>query len=249
MKIKALCAFLMTSLMSVPAFAEVPLDVAAYLNPSRNLEVGMVFEAFLSPHQESGEEEDTPAGTSEAFLSTEPSRSRDERAANGHRGHALLRFTKDMSKAYVDVKLEAMNVTASDDIVMFHIHCGRPGILGPIIIDFALATDIHQNLADGVIISVELTNQDLVDNIAVAADAVGAFTRGCFIPSLNPESIALTKTTTIAGMAHIAQEGELYFNLHTKGQTYYGDMRGQVYPAETSGGFFPKSRSADGVSE
>jgi len=51
------------------------------------------------------------------------------------------------------------------------------------------------------------------------------------------------------GLADIAQEGELYFNLHTKGQTYYGDMRGQVYPVGTSGGFFPKSRSADGVSE
>ena len=112
--------------------------------------------------------------------------------------------SKDMSKVYVDVKLEAVNVTASDDIVMFHIHCGRPGILGPIIIDFALAADIHQNLADGVIISVELTNQDLVDNIAVATDAVGAFTRGCIIPSPNPESIVPTKTTTIAGMAHIA---------------------------------------------
>jgi hypothetical protein len=212
----------------------------------------MVFEAFLSPHQESGEEEDIPPQTPEAFRSTEPSHSRDERAANGHRGHALLRFTKDMSKAYVDVKLEAINGTASDEIVMFHIHCGRPGILGPIIIDFGLATDIHQNLADGVIISVELTNQDLVDNIAVAENAFGAFTRGCIIPSPNPEFIAPTKTTTIAGMAHIAQEGELYFNLHTKGQTYYGDMRGQVYPLETTGdfspqpsGFFLQPRSTD----
>ena len=30
----------------------------------------------------------------------------------------------------------------------------------------------------------------------------------------------------------MAQSGELYFNLHTTGQTYYGDIRGQLLPAE-----------------
>ena len=36
---------------------------------------------------------------------------------------------------------------------------------------------------------------------------------------------------TIGGMEHIAREGLLYFNLHTKAHTYYGEMRGQIYPA------------------
>jgi hypothetical protein len=29
-------------------------------------------------------------------------------------------------------------------------------------------------------------------------------------------------------MAAIAREGELYFNLHTTSQTYFGDIRGQL---------------------
>jgi hypothetical protein len=33
---------------------------------------------------------------------------------------------------------------------------------------------------------------------------------------------------TIAGLQLIAEQGELYFNLHTTGQTYFGDMRGQL---------------------
>ena len=37
-----------------------------------------------------------------------------------------------------------------------------------------------------------------------------------------------TKVSTVAGMAAIAAEGELYFNLHTYAQTYFGDIRGQV---------------------
>ena len=38
------------------------------------------------------------------------------------------------------------------------------------------------------------------------------------------------KVKTVAGMEHIARKSELYFNLHTKGQTFYGEMRGQVHP-------------------
>jgi hypothetical protein len=148
-----------------------------------------------------------------------------------------------MSKAYVDVKLEAINLTASDEIVMFHIHCGRPGVLGPILIDFALNNDIMANFADDGIMSVELTNKDITDNNALATDIAGTLSRGCVIPSPTLESIVPVKTTTIAGMAHIAQEGDLYFNLHTAGQTFYGDMRGQVYPVATMGSFLPRSQS------
>ena len=43
-----------------------------------------------------------------------------------------------------------------------------------------------------------------------------------------------TPTLTVAGMARIAQEGELYFNLHTTSQTYFGDIRGQIHAAEKS---------------
>jgi hypothetical protein len=62
---------------------------------------------------------------------------------------------------------------------------------------------------------------------------VAAFTRGCLIPSPSENGLIPVKTSTIGGMATIAEEGELYFNLHTKGQTYYGDMRGQLLPLGT----------------
>ncbi len=32
-------------------------------------------------------------------------------------------------------------------------------------------------------------------------------------------------------MATVASHGELYFNIHTAQQTFYGDIRGQLYPA------------------
>jgi hypothetical protein len=44
---------------------------------------------------------------------------------------------------------------------MFHIHCGKPGILGPILLDFAQTTDLAENLADGTL-SVEVRNEHIV---------------------------------------------------------------------------------------
>jgi CHRD domain len=33
-------------------------------------------------------------------------------------------------------------------------------------------------------------------------------------------------------MEALARKGVLYFNLHTKGHEFYGEMRGQIYPVE-----------------
>lgn len=195
----------------------------AALNPSRGSEIGRTYEAFLSPHQEPDEESNTPAQTPAMFKSTQPSLTRDQRAAAGHRGHGVVRFSKDLSRAWVDVAVEGLKVA---DINMFHIHCGKPGILGPILVDFSLLTDIQQNFADGVF-SVEVTNAAITGTTAAAHGAIGAFTAGCVIPSPSLSGLAPTKASTVAGMATIAEEGELYFNLHTKGQTYFGDIRGQ----------------------
>lgn len=237
MHYRPLMASLITlPLLSTPALAQVSPEVEAYLNPSRQYEIGWVFEAYFSPHQEGGEEEDAPPGTPEVFLSTAPSRDRDERAEDaGHRGHGLLRFTKDFSRAYVDVKLEANYIVDADEVTMFHIHCGRPGVLGPIIIDFSLMTDIYENFADDGVFSVEITNADIEANNALGEESLAAaFSRGCIVPSPTLESIVPVKITTIAGLARIAQEGDLYFNLHTAGQTFYGDMRGQLHPVDPS---------------
>lgn len=199
------------------AEADQPSPVA--LDPSQGQTIGAIYEAFLSPQQEGGEEEDTPSLTPQQFLSTAPSVPRNERTS---RGHGVLSFTKDLSKAFVHVQLEGVKL---EDVVMFHIHCGRPGQLGPIILDFALAGNLQEYLADG-LLTLEITNEDIVAVTDHGSGLVGAFTTGCPIV----QSIPLDKVKTIAGMALIAQQGELYFNLHTKGQTFFGDIRGQLQP-------------------
>ncbi len=206
---------------------------AAHLDPGRGKDIGLVFEAYLSPWQEGDEEENTPGSTPAKFKSTTPSQSRAQREAAGHRAHGLLRFTNDLSRAYVDVKVEGVDLSA---VNMFHIHCGRPGILGPILVDFAQATDIRQNLADGTF-SVELTDEHIAKTAAAGEGLVGVATMGCVIPSPSLGSNTPVETSTIAGMARLARDGELYFNLHTTGQTYFGDIRGQIQPAtQASGG-------------
>ncbi|HEU4539461.1 MAG TPA: CHRD domain-containing protein [Polyangiaceae bacterium] len=200
---------------------------APALDPGRGGEIGLAFEAFLTPHQEPDEEENTPSTTPQMFRSTTPSLSRAQREAAGHRGHGQVRFSKDLSRAFVDVRVEGVK---AEDVNMFHIHCGKPGILGPILVDFALATDLKANLADG-LFSVEIRNEHLVKTAEHGHGVIGAFTMGCVIPSPSLGTLKPTKVSTVAGMAQIAAEGELYFNLHTTGQTYFGDMRGQIHPA------------------
>jgi hypothetical protein len=106
---------------------------------------------------------------------------------------------------------------------MLHLHCGRPGQLGPIIIDFSLVGNIQTYLADGTM-KLELSNEDIVAVTNGATPSpIDGFTLGCPISPSNP----VDKVKTIGGMQLIAQQGELYFNLHTAGQTYFGDIRGQ----------------------
>lgn len=200
------------------------------LDPSRGKEIGLVFESYFSPFQEPGEESETPKSVPKVFQSSAPSKTRAQREADGHRAHGMVRFSKDLSRAYVDVKLEGVRV---QDINMFHIHCGKPGTLGPILVDFSHITDIQGNLADG-LFSVEVTNEALVTTVKKGEGLVGAMTAGCLVNSPTLEAGKPPKVSTVAGMATIAMQGELYFNLHTVGQTYYGDIRGQILPVSGS---------------
>lgn len=189
------------------------------LNPAQGSEIGFVYEAFLSPHQEGGEEEDTPALIPPQFRSTAPSVPRNQRTS---RGHGAVAFTNDLSRAYVYLAIENVNVA---DINMLHLHCGRPGQLGPIIVDFSTGGNIQDYLADGMM-SVEITNEDIIAVTESSEGLIGAFTAGCPIV----ESIPTDKAKTIGGLQYIAHQGDLYFNLHTVGQTYFGDIRGQLHP-------------------
>lgn len=189
------------------------------LNPSSGSEVGFVYQAFLSPHQEGGEEEDTPGFIPPQFRSTTPSVPRDQRTS---RGHAVIEFTNDLSKAYVHLAIDGVNIA---EINMLHLHCGRPGQLGPIIVDFGMKGNLQDFFADGVM-TVEITNADITAVTAHASpNPIDAFTLGCPITPTVPND----KVKTLGGMELIARSGELYFNLHTTGQTYFGDIRGQFH--------------------
>lgn len=208
------------------AGATAPALPAAALDPRRGQEIGLGFQAFLSPWQEGGEESDTPGTVPSVFRSTTPSLTRAQREAAGHRGVGVIRFTNDLSRAFVDVRVEGVDVST---INMFHIHCGKPGILGPILVDFSLATDLKKSFSGGVF-SIEITDDLIVKTSAHGHGPVDAFTMGCAIHSPSLAGLTPVKVMTVAGMADIAMERELYFNLHTTGQTYFGDMRGQIYP-------------------
>jgi hypothetical protein len=200
--------------------AEIERPSPIPLDPSRGSEIGFVYEAFLSPLQEGGEEEDTPPLIPPEFRSTAPSVPRNERTS---RGHSVIEFTRDLSRAYVHLAVENVD---SSTIVLLHLHCGRPGQLGPIIVDFGLMGDIQAYLADGMM-TIEVTNEDIVAVLDHAHGLIGGFTSGCpIVPGLPDEVV------TIAGLQQIAGFGELYFNLHTAGQVYFGDIRGQFSEAD-----------------
>lgn len=193
-----------------------PVEAGA-LNLDAGKEIGAVYEAYLSPWQEPGEEKDTPGYIPSQFQSTTPSLLRSERKS---RGVGRVRFTKDLSKAYVDVKIDGIKIP---EINMFHIHCGRPDQLGPILVDFALTTDIQKNFTDDGVMSVEVRDEHIEAEGHAGHGIIGEFTAGCPIVPGGKE-----KVKTIAGMEYIARKGELYFNLHTTGQTYFGDIRGRI---------------------
>lgn len=197
---------------------EVPVVFDIGLDPLAGEEIGLVYQSWLSPQQEAEEEADVPAGAPSQFLSTEPSTDRENRES---RGHGTLAFNRELSRAYLHI--EVANIDP-EDINLAHIHCGRPGQLGPIMVDIGATGDLAEYFADGVL-SYEITNKD----IAAATHGhgiVGAVTAGCPIVQVIPGD----RHRTIAGMAHIAAEGELYINIHTVQQTFYGDIRGQLQP-------------------
>ena len=203
------------------------------LSPGRGSEIGAVYQAWLSPQQEAGEERDTPWWIPSSFRSSSPSVDRERRQS---RGHGILRFSKDYSRAYVDIKIEGLDPAT---ITMLHIHCGKPGVLGPILIDFGLKYSLRDVFLKGDF-SAEIRNEDLEAVASHSHSGIVSFvTMGCPIAQINPGAFfkPFDRVKTIAGMAAIAREGELYFNLHTSGQQYFGDIRGQLEPVE---GFIKK---------
>jgi hypothetical protein len=203
------------------ADAEITRESSIPLNPAAGAEIGFVYEAFLSPNQEGGEEEETPDIIPAELRSTEPSIPRNQRTS---RGHGVIEFASDLSRAYVYLAIENIDPAS---VNLLHLHCGRPGQLGPILVDFALIGDINAFLANGVM-QVEVTNEDIVATANHGDGVLAFFTAGCpIVPELPTDRVR-----TVAGMELIARQGELYFNLHTRAQTYFGDIRGQLHRVE-----------------
>jgi hypothetical protein len=207
-----------TPLVLVFAIALFTLPAQAK-DPALGATAFTVYEAFMSPAQEGGEESETPKPLQKSLGSTAPSTPRDQRKS---RGWGQLRFAKDLSKAYVDVEIQGVNPA---DIVMFHIHCGPPNVLGPIIVDLGEFGAFTKTVVDNKL-SVELTNK----NITYVKDMHGlkpSLPEGCPVQLGMP-----TQAKTIGSLEYLARKGVLYFNLHTKAHTYYGEMRGQLYPVQ-----------------
>ncbi|HTQ81563.1 MAG TPA: CHRD domain-containing protein [Thermoanaerobaculia bacterium] len=144
---------------------------------------------------------------------------REERKS---RGWGQLRFSKDLTRAYIDIEVTNIN---PEDIVMFHIHCGPPGVLGPIIVDFGEFGSLPKLLANGKM-SVELANKNITYIKTMPKGLKPALPESC------PAEIGFpTQSMTISALESLARKGVLYFNLHTKANTFYGEVRGQIYPA------------------
>lgn len=189
-------------------------------DPASGATTFTVYEAYLSPAQEPGEESETPKVLEKSLGATAPSVPRESRKS---RGYGQIRFAKDLSKAYVDVQIQGVNAS---DILMFHIHCGPPGVLGPIIVDLGGHENPGKKLADGKL-SMELTNKNVTFVKDMPKGLKPRLPEGC------PAELGLPgQMKTIAGLEYLARKGVLYFNLHTKAHTYYGEMRGQIYPAK-----------------
>ena len=270
------------------------------------------YEAFVSPRQE-------PGGFFESNA----------------RAYGRLDFAKNFSFANVDVQMSGLDPAK---ITAFHIHCGTPGILGPIVVDLGEYGDFTKTIVDGKF-KATITNENItfvkgspivVDGVSItptmpttsapaaptapsapslpsaptlpsapslptsappvppaptappapaappsgnrllhngvdhgshepaapAAPAAPALptTALATLPTITapsatssptlPSNLPITlpegcpielglpgQVVTVAGIDYLARKGALYFNVHTGEHSFYGEMRGQIYPA------------------
>jgi CHRD domain-containing protein len=196
-------------------------SIARADDPALGATTYIVYESFMSPAQQPGEESEVPKPLEKSLGATKPSTPRAQRPS---RGWGKVRFTKDFTAAFVDVEIKNVD---PNEIIMFHIHCGPPGFLGPILVDLGKFGTLSQKLSTGKL-SVKITNDDLT-----WASMLPKGIKGITLPESCPVDVGFpTQTKTLVGMEYLARKGLLYFNLHTHAHTYYGEMRGQLYPGK-----------------
>lgn len=207
---------LATALVAL-GLAAVDAHLAHADDPAQGATTFTTYEAWLSPAQEPGEESETPKLLEKSLGATKPSTLRAERKS---RGWGRVRFSKDLTTATIDVEIKGVDPA---DILMFHIHCGPPGGLGPIIVDLGKHGDLTKNLTTGKL-SVNVTNADLTFASMLPKGFKFHLPESCPVEPGWPIQVK-----TLAGLEYLARKGVLYFNLHTKAHTFYGEMRGQLY--------------------
>lgn len=91
----------------------------------------------------------------EAFLSTgqEP----EEPVGSTGLGYGNLRFARDLSFGEIYVQIDNIDPA---EIVGFHLHCGPPGFLGPILINFDQYGDFEDTISNGQF-SARVNNDDV----------------------------------------------------------------------------------------
>jgi CHRD domain len=198
-----LCAILLWS-HSVNAIL-IPSAAKAY-DQSFGDQTFTQYEAYLHPRQEPGESFVSPA-----------------------KGYGKLTFAKNLSYGKVEVQMAGVD---PGEIVGFHIHCGPPGVLGPIVVNFGSFGDFKKTIVNGKF-ATTIKNENVTFIKKLPAPLPESLPK---LPESCPIDINLpgpAQVNTIAGVEALARKGVLYFNVHTKKHQFYGEMRAQVYPMET----------------
>lgn len=112
----------------------------------------------------------------------------------------------------------------------FHLHCGEPDTLGPVLVDFGLFRNTTDMFDENGVFRFKVTSKEIVETneSGQKGDMAMSVIMGC--PILAPTLSLPVNVSTVAGMQYLAQQGQLYFNLHTNHQQYFGALRGQVVP-------------------
>ena len=145
------------------------------------------------------------------------------------KGYGRIRFARNLSSGNVDVQMAGINPA---NMTAFHIHCGTPDVLGPIVVNFGQFGDFKNTVVNGRF-SASITNDKLtfvkqpLPPPSLSSSPTLPLPEGC------PSDLNIPlQVNTIAGMEALARKGVLYFNVHTKGNEFYGEMRGQIYKVE-----------------
>lgn len=144
----------------------------------------------------------------------------------------LLEFDPYLTQVQVTFYLKNLNPS---QIAAFHLHCGLPGQLGPIVVNFNIFGSFTQTFSQ-VDSNTYLFSQTVTDADVDEANWPPSSLRPP--PACAANNIGPAPATNIAGIEALARIGQLYFNVHVgnsiRQPTYFfGLIRGQVYSVET----------------